>query len=66
MGAKSSGIDIEPLAVETENLGYIDGLGSNWNVVLNNTVTGSRFGVFIADDDTANNGGSSAKCHYVQ
>ena len=62
MGAKSSGIDIEPLAVETENLGYIDGLGSNWNVVLNNTVTGSHdFGVFIADDDTANNGGSSCE-----
>ena len=61
-GAKSSGIDIEPLAVETENLGYIDGLGSNWNVVLNNTVTGSHdFGVFIADDDTANNGGSSCE-----
>ena len=58
----SSGIDIEPLAVETENLGYIDGLGSNWNVVLNNTVTGSHdFGVFIADDDTANNGGSSCE-----
>ena len=51
-GAKSAGVDIEPLAVEAANLGYIDGLGSNWNVVLNNTVKGSHdFGVFIADDD---------------
>ena len=32
------------------------------DIVLNNTVTGSHdFGVFIADDDTANNGGSSCE-----
>lgn len=46
----SSGVDIEPLAVEAGDRGKLDGFGSDGNIVMLNTISGHSCGVYIAED----------------
>ncbi len=61
--SSSAGIDIEPLKVDAQDGDTLDGKGSNGNVVMNNTVTGSHdFGVYVAEDSqTGTSSGNSIK-----
>ena len=46
----SSGVDIEPLAVEPGDYGLLDGYGSDGNIIMGNIISGHSCGVYVAED----------------
>lgn len=67
-GSACAGISIEPVEVEAGNLGYLDGFGSDYNVVVNNTVSlGHDFGIMVSNDSaTGKCVGNIVKYNFLQ